>query len=71
MSDPRVQRARFTGEVINPGALCVKEKPVAAFLPLNLYDLGTTGLLDYVAGRSPYYPKEPLVGKPARPWVVP
>jgi hypothetical protein len=61
-------RARFTGEVINPGALCVVEKPVAPFLALNLYDLGTTGLLHYVAGRSPYHPHDPLTGKPSREW---
>ncbi len=62
------RRARFTGEVLNPGSLVVEEKPTPPFVPLNLYDLGNTGLLDYVAGRSPYYPKEPLVGKPPRDW---
>lgn len=63
-----VRRARFTGDFINPGALVVVEKAVAPFLPINLYDLGTTGLMDYVAGRSPYYPHEPLTGKPPREW---
>jgi hypothetical protein len=45
-----------------------KPVPLADFLPLDLYDLGTTGLMDYVEGRSPYYPHEPLVGKPPRRW---
>lgn len=65
---PKIRRARFTGEALNPGALVMEENPLPDFLPLNLYDLGTTGLLDYVAGRSPYYPHEPLIGKPSRDW---
>lgn len=66
--NPLVKRARFTGEVLNPGALCVPEVHLPPFLILNLYELGTTGLLQYVAGISPYYPHEPLTGKPPREW---
>jgi len=36
---------------------------------LDLYALGTTGLLDYVRGVSPYYPKPALgPGAPTRYW---
>jgi hypothetical protein len=66
---PAIQRARFTGEVINPGALCQPEAPEQPpFLPLNLYDLGMASLLHYVAGKSPYNPEVPLIGKPPRYW---
>jgi hypothetical protein len=65
---PIIRRARFTGEVLNPSALCVAEQSVPPFQQINLYDLGTTGLMQYVAGQSPFHPHEPLTGKPTREW---
>jgi len=38
---------------------------------INLHDLGTTGLLHYTSGISPYYPHAPLAERqtpPSRTW---
>lgn len=71
-AQPKVKRHRFTGEVVLSSLLASLPKPksIPPFQAINLYDLGTTGLLDYCAGVSPFHPKEPLTGKPTREWRI-
>ena len=65
-------RNRFTWEITSvaahAGALEPKVEPTFD-QEIDLYELGTGGLLDYVAGRSPFYPKIKLGGRhPSREW---
>ena len=65
-------RNRFTREITSFAAhAAVLEPKVDPTFDqeIDLYELGTGGLLDYVAGRSPFYPKIKLGGRhPSRGW---
>jgi len=54
---------KFTGELtyISDAITPPPEPPKQMDVLINLWDLGTTGLIDYVQGRSPWWPKDPML----------
>ena len=67
-----INHNRLTGETTSfaAHAAAVEAKAEPTFdQEIDLHELGTGGLLDYVAGRSPYYPKIKLGARhPSRGW---